>query len=194
MLSLNGSPITNPFDLGIGWFKGLGATEASDKMDDDNGNGDDVNDKGKGKVAETTNGKQNKIKRSNSIYVRHEPSFTNGLHSRTPSTASMTTSSHSSTTQSDLQTQSYGHSPPLDATPKPSSRLGKGLPSADSHTFASAMVAIPTKDGHVLEFDPLLTSPGALDALVGITDSAKKQAREEMGRLIQATVDKWKIL
>lgn len=56
------------------------------------------------------------------------------------------------------------------------------------------MVAIPTKDGHVLEFDPLLTSPGALDALVGITDSAKKQAREEMGRLIQATVDKWKIL
>jgi len=57
----------------------------------------------------------------------------------------------------------------------------------------SALVAIPTKDGHLLEFDPLQTSPGALDALEGITDSAKKQARVEMGRLVQAAVDKWKI-
>ena len=57
----------------------------------------------------------------------------------------------------------------------------------------SALVAIPTKDGHLLEFDPLQTSPGALDALEGITDSAKKHARAEMGRLMQAAVDKWKI-
>jgi hypothetical protein len=55
------------------------------------------------------------------------------------------------------------------------------------------LVAIPTKDGHLLEFDPLQTSPGALNALEGITDSAKKQARVEMGRLVQAAVDKWKI-
>jgi hypothetical protein len=36
-------------------------------------------------------------------------------------------------------------------------------------------------------------SPRALNALVGITDSAKKQAREEMGRLVQAAVNKWSI-
>ncbi|KAG7088490.1 hypothetical protein E1B28_012478 [Marasmius oreades] len=57
----------------------------------------------------------------------------------------------------------------------------------------SYSVTISTKDGHLLEFDPLRTSPGALDALDGITDSAKKQAREEMGRLVQAAVDKWKV-
>ena len=57
----------------------------------------------------------------------------------------------------------------------------------------SALVAIPTKDGHLLELDPLQMSPGVLDAFEGITDSAKKQARAEIGRLVQAAVDKWKI-
>jgi len=44
-----------------------------------------------------------------------------------------------------------------------------------------------------LEFDPLQTSPGAIDVLDGITTSAKKQAKAEMGRLVQAAADKWKI-
>jgi hypothetical protein len=66
------------------------------------------------------------------------------------------------------------------------------LPANVSRTF-SAFVAIPTKDGHLLEFDPLQTSPGSIDALDGITNSAKKQAKMEMGRLVQAAVDKWKI-
>jgi hypothetical protein len=57
----------------------------------------------------------------------------------------------------------------------------------------TALVTIPTKDGHLLEFDPLQTSPGTLDALEGISDSAKKQAREEMARLVQAAVNMWKI-
>jgi hypothetical protein len=55
------------------------------------------------------------------------------------------------------------------------------------------LLSIPTKDGHLLEFDPLQTSPGALDALDGITASAKKQAKEDVGRLVQAAVDKWKV-
>jgi len=197
MLSLNGSPITNPYDLGMGWFKGGGAAEASGEMNDDADNGGYGH--GKGKMSEVANGKpkQNAIKRSNSISIRRElvsftPTVVNGLHSRTNSTASLDTSSQSNTTHSS-QTP-LGYSPPLDATPKPPLQFHKTHPSADSHAFASAMVAIPTTDGHLLEFDPLLTSPGALDALVGITDSAKKQAREEMGRLIQAAVDKWKIL
>ena len=57
-----------------------------------------------------------------------------------------------------------------------------------------ALVTIPTKDGHLLEFDPLQTSPGTLDALEGITDSAKKQAKEDMARLVQTAMAKWKIV
>lgn len=57
----------------------------------------------------------------------------------------------------------------------------------------SYSVTISTKDGHLLEFDPLQTSPAALEALEGITSSAKKQAREDMGRLVRAASEKWKI-
>lgn len=45
----------------------------------------------------------------------------------------------------------------------------------------------------MLEFDPLQASPGSIDALNGITESAKKQAKQEMSRLVQTAVDKWKI-
>jgi hypothetical protein len=81
---------------------------------------------------------------------------------------------------------------PEPPTPKPATPAlpPSSLPSSSS---ARALVAISTSDGHVLEFDPLQTSPRAIDALVGITDSAKKQAREEMGRLVQAAVSKWSI-
>lgn len=57
----------------------------------------------------------------------------------------------------------------------------------------SAIIRVPTKDGHVLEFDPLLTSPEELDIVQGITDSAKKQAKEDMVRLVHSTLTKWKI-
>ena len=57
----------------------------------------------------------------------------------------------------------------------------------------SARVAVPTKDGHMLEFDPLHTSPSALDKLGSITDSAKKQAKEDMGRLLQQAMRKWNV-
>jgi len=55
------------------------------------------------------------------------------------------------------------------------------------------MVAVPTKDGHVLEFDPLHTTPAEIDALEGITDSAKKQARADIARLVMQAVELWKI-
>ena len=70
---------------------------------------------------------------------------------------------------------------------------------SDSHPVGSstasmaARVAVPTRDGHLLEFDPLLTSPGALDKLEGITDSAKKQAKDDMSKLVQAAVAKWTV-
>jgi hypothetical protein len=59
--------------------------------------------------------------------------------------------------------------------------------------LASAMVTVPLADGQLLEFDPLQASPGALDALEGITDSAKKHARDEMVKLVEAAVQRWKI-
>jgi hypothetical protein len=55
----------------------------------------------------------------------------------------------------------------------------------------SARVAVLAKDGHLLEFDLLMTSPSALDELEGITESAKKQAKKDMAKLIQAAVVKW---
>ena len=62
-----------------------------------------------------------------------------------------------------------------------------------SKSSISAVIRVPTKDGHVLEFDPFLTSPSRLDSLEGITGSAKKQAKEEMSKLVQSALNKWKI-
>ena len=125
----------------------------------------------------------------------------NGFHSRTTSqtsfyTASSQAASSSSSSlsgessfNSHSQTGFSGFRFPAPPTPN-NQTTPRPLPHLRSF---SALVAIPTKDGHLLEFDPLQTSPGALSALEGITDSAKKQARVEMGRLVQAAVDKWKI-
>ncbi|PPQ65846.1 hypothetical protein CVT26_000780 [Gymnopilus dilepis] len=199
MLSVNGSPLANPYEFGLGWFKGIEMahmdTEEEDSADEHLAN--------KGPSGART------LKRTKSnIVIRRDPSSmlsTNGLHSRTDSQASFytassqtTTSSSSShsrensqasmanTTRTNLESFRFpsNKQDSIEATPRP-------LP---SHTRSfSALVAIPTKDGHLLEFDPLQTSPRALDALEGISDSAKKQAKIEMGRLIQAAVDKWTI-
>lgn len=208
MLSVNGSPLANPYEFGMGWFKGVEMQDTDDDEDDEKLNGPS---------------EPRTLKRSkSSIVIRRDPSVAfpptlnghGGLHSRTNSQASIftdpsqpTSSTHSRENSESLQTHQYSqpqmqsqpmypsqfsssHSqPPLGA-----SHLNPHATPRPIHTRSfSAMVAIPTKDGHLLEFDPLQTSPGALDALEGITDSAKKHARVEMGRLVQAAVDKWKI-
>jgi len=58
---------------------------------------------------------------------------------------------------------------------------------------AQVQVTVPTVDGFFLEFNPLLVSPNALNELEGITEDAKKQAREEMVRLVKEAVSKWTI-
>jgi len=58
---------------------------------------------------------------------------------------------------------------------------------------AQVQVTVPTVDGFFLEFNPLLVSPSALNELEGITEDAKKQAREEMVRLVKEAVSKWTI-
>lgn len=189
MLSVNGSPLANPYQFGMGWFKGveLAAEDEEDREMDG---------------SQQTTGSRSLKRSKSSIVVRRDPSVAlSNLHSRTTSQASLFTSS-SQTTASSSQSRENSQSshafkpnstfrfpsiqPPTatDSTPKPLSKHSRSF---------SALVAIPTKDGHLLEFDPLQTSPSALDALEGITNSAKKQARIEMGRLVQAAVDKWKI-
>jgi hypothetical protein len=196
MLSLNGSPLANPYEFG--WFSKFGAGEEGQGDEEEiNGRADR---KGKGKTKNADKAETKTLKRTNSILVRRDPSFafssittTNGFHSRTNSQTSVASSQSTNHSRTNSETQLYtshppSENPPIDATPRPPAR------SQSQMTLpAAALVAIPTKDGHLLEFNPLQTSPGALDALEGITASAKKQAREEMGRLIQATVDKWKI-
>jgi len=190
MLSLNGSPLANPYKLGLEWF----ATEEEEEGIDDM----DVKTKGKGKETQVdTRGESKTLRRVNSIVIRRDPSV-----SLVPSSSSQTTFSQTHS-QANSQTQNHNrtHSrtatrvpePPVPKPATPSLLPSSSLSSLPSSSSARAVVAISTSDGHVLEFDPLQTSPRALDALVGITDSAKKQAREEMGRLVQAAVNKWSI-
>ncbi|KAH7927633.1 hypothetical protein BV22DRAFT_1031530 [Leucogyrophana mollusca] len=188
MLSINGSPLANPYQLGLGWF--AGATDEENESDEPSHNAE-----GKGKQSDAPKA----LRKMNSIVIRRDPSVTfssssssNGLHSRSNSQHNLgpPRQTHSrSNSQSRMQTHPQSQ---LDSTPKP---VATHLvpPTSLTQGYASALVAIPTKDGHVLEFDPLQTSPRALDALVGITDSAKKQAKEEMARLVQAAVSKWSI-
>lgn len=195
MLSVNGSPLANPYEFGMGWFKGLEIGEADDDASDHD-------------TQMAQPGVPRTIKRAkSSIVIRRDPSVAfpaslNGFHSRTTSQASIFTSSSqtSSSTHSRENSQSMQSLAPIPSVFRfPSSRPADTYveetprPMPKHARSFSAMVAIPTKDGHLLEFDPLQTSPGALDALEGISDSAKKQARVEMGHLVQAAVDKWKM-
>ncbi|KAJ4482260.1 hypothetical protein J3R30DRAFT_3699681 [Lentinula aciculospora] len=163
MLSINGSPLANPF-----WADGL--------LPPDERHGGHT-------------GEPHTLKRTQSnISIRRDPSFLSGLPPGAESQSSFylgTSSKPHSRNNSDA-TLAESTTEPYNGLPKTSFET----PYAPTKKY---LVTISTKDGHILEFDPLQTSPKALDALEGITDSAKKQAREEMGRLVEAAVDKWKI-
>jgi hypothetical protein len=180
MLSVNGSPLANPYELGLEWF-----AEGGDADDDA---GDASADGAEGGSERD----MDRRKRAKSIIVRRDPSFSlqsapipmsNGLHSRTTSQSSLFPSSSQSQSSQPFNPHSTPSRPTTNGTTRLPARTGA----------VTALVTIPTKDGHLLEFDPLQTSPGTLDALEGISDSAKKQAREEMVRLVQAAVNMWKI-
>ncbi|KAL5482783.1 hypothetical protein ACEPAI_9378 [Sanghuangporus weigelae] len=119
-----------------------------------------------------------KFNRQQSIVIRKASAFSTGSNenhiprSQSPSRAAHS-SSGSSTSMSSVPSTTDG------------SVLGPAHP--------SAFMRVPTKDGLVLEFDPFSTSPAELDALEGITNSAKKQAREDMTRLVQTALERWKI-
>lgn len=71
-----------------------------------------------------------------------------------------------------------------------SSRLSSST--AHSTSFTGPTITIPTTKGLVLQFDPISMSPGSFEKLPGLTDSAKKQAKDEMMRIVQ-NLAKWHI-
>lgn len=179
MLSVNGTPLANPLTQGR-----LFATTATSN------------------TIPFPQNEQHMLKRTKStINVKRDPSF--AFHSRTDSQSSTLSSqpsfghmrtnslfSISSTDDSTLSSQTLES--PNTPTPSQSQPTRPGLGFGNSMT-RSYSVTISTTDGHLLEFDPLQTSPRALEELEGVTESAKKQARQEMGRLMLAAVEKWKI-
>lgn len=119
------------------------------------------------------------LRRVNSITIRRQPSSVD-FHSR-PNTAATRTPLDGQQSRS----EHTGPVHPLDPTTGPLL--------ARQPFPAQVQVTVPTVDGFFLEFNPLLVSPGALNELEGITEDAKKQAREEMVRLVKETVSKWTI-
>ena len=55
------------------------------------------------------------------------------------------------------------------------------------------LIIIPTVDGHLLEFDPFSTTPAEIDSLEGVSDHAKKMAKEEVVAFISSQMAKWTI-
>ena len=120
------------------------------------------------------------LRRANSITVRRQPSSVD-FHFRPNPPA--------------IHTPPPGqHTRPEDPGPTHPPDLATTGPLPARQLFpAQVQVTVPTVDGFFLEFNPLLVSPGALDGLEGITEDAKKQAREEMVRLVREAVNKWTI-
>ncbi|KAG6334704.1 hypothetical protein ID866_4383 [Astraeus odoratus] len=190
MLSVNGSPLANPYSLGLGWFAG-------GDEDDESGHTQGVTAPLTGKKGgkEKTNVTSQTVTRTNSIVIRRDPSLVLATSSQPRNhdlQSSSRVNSHSTApthSRNNSRTQMAYPDPSATVTPK-SNPAPLPLASVPSGS-ASALVSLPIKDGHRIEFDPLTTSPSALDALVGITDSAKKVAREEMARLVKEAVRKW---
>lgn len=122
-------------------------------------------------------GASSALRRVNSITVRRQPSsvdfrFRSNVHTPPPGQNS--------------HPEDLGPVYPLESTTT-------GPPPVRLPFPAQVQVTVPTVDGFFLEFNPLLVSPGALNGLEGITEDAKKQAREEMVRLVKEAVNKWTI-
>ncbi|CAE6423661.1 unnamed protein product [Rhizoctonia solani] len=179
MLSINGSPLANPLDP------------------DYDAAQDDQLDLGSGKGVRSPKAKPKHLsKQGSSIRIRPNNSrSTTSLAIRHPSASSTSTlvsydipSSTSSTLNSQHSTKHLTSVPSTSQSqldvPRTPSRIRR---------TASALVMLPTTSGEVLELDPLVASPGAVDALEGISDSAKKMAKEEMVRFVTEAVAKWNV-
>jgi hypothetical protein len=207
MLSVNGSPIANPYDVwqdnaegGAGQARTLKRTKSSITIQRDPSFYGDEN---PGSTRSRTT--------SQSSLHMHQPSFSSlsSLDGNTtihpPSNSQPQPLAHPHLhghTKSQTQflqfkfpqlpshSPAYSQSQPTEPTlATPAARR----PLAHTRSQSTLPITLSTKDGHLLAFDALQTSPGEIDALEGISDSAKKQAREEMRMLVRAAVDKWTI-
>ena len=182
MLSVNGSPLANPYTLGLGWF-----TREDVEVEEE-----ESHLRGKGKAKQADHPPPKTLRHVNSIVIRRDPSVTLASSSSSSSPSSETQPpprANGTHARANSQTQHPASRAVNSRTLVPPSSASALAPSGS----ASALVSIPIKDGHLLEFDPLATSPRALDTLVGITESAKKQAKAEMARLVKEAVRKWVI-
>jgi hypothetical protein len=173
MLSINGSPLTNPYELGLEW---LAEGDTEEEGEGTRGAGAGTRPRGGTEPARMT------LRRTASnIIIRPDPS------SFAVPSAKNTSNNPNNHHQAAERPRNNSN---LQSQTQPQLVRSRSVASnPDGHM--AARVAFPTRDGHLLEFDPLLTSPGALDKLEGITDSAKKQAKEDMSKLVQAAVAKW---
>lgn len=73
---------------------------------------------------------------------------------------------------------------------------GVSMDSSSASTAVSSstgtLITISTSKGQTVQFDPLMASPGSLDRIPDLTDSAKKQIRDDTARIVQA-LHKWRI-
>ncbi|QRW00625.1 hypothetical protein RhiJN_28643 [Ceratobasidium sp. AG-Ba] len=142
----------------------------------------------------------NLSKRTSSIRIRPDHSRSAASvsqifgqhHVRHPSASSTSTlvSNHDLPPSNSSTLNSHSHA---DSTAAKSGSLQVPRTPPRLQRTASAVVLLPTSTGQVLELDPLLASPGAVDALEGISDSAKKMAKEEMVRFVTEAVARWNV-
>lgn len=127
------------------------------------------------------------LRKQKSIVIRKNPSF-NFTREKDPSDPSTQPSKPSLQIQRSRSPTRVGHSS------SGSGSSASSVPSVESFVSKpSALIRVPTKDGLILEFDPMLSTPDELDSLEGITDDAKRQAREDMTLLVQETLARWKL-
>ncbi|KAG9102300.1 hypothetical protein FRC06_002145 [Ceratobasidium sp. 370] len=185
LLSANGSPLANPLD-----------------PDYDIPPEDQLNLDG-GKQPRSPKPRLNLSKNMSSIRIRPSTSHSAASISqvfgqsqsgaiRHPSASSTSTlvSNHDFPPSNSSTLNSHSHHEPASA--KSASSQQPHTPPRVQRSF-SAVVLLPTTTGQVLEFDPSLTGPGAVDALPGISDSAKKKAKEEMIRFMTEAIARWNV-
>jgi hypothetical protein len=174
MLSVNGSPLANPLKAGLDLTGWLSRVVETGKLDSELPAGHCRTNSIVVRTATTTAQQANSDaapshSRTNSASTRPNQGFvpTRGGAS-------------SSSSRSQDPPASQPSPPPSPTSPSPSPAL-------------AALVAVPTADGHLLEFDPFQTSPGEIDALEDISADAKKQAKEDMRRLVLQAMERWKV-
>lgn len=172
MLSINGSPLANPYELGLEWLA------ESDTEEEGRGRGAGA---GAGGGVDVP-ARMTLRRTASNIIIRPDPS--SFVVASAKNTSNNLNNNNQAAARSRGDSNSQQTQPQLVRSRSVASNQGGHM---------AARVAFPTRDGHLLEFDPLLTSPGALDKLEGITDSAKKQAKEDMSKLVQAAVAKWTV-